>query len=54
MIPYLLRRTFLLLVSLLVASVLIFLLLRLLPGDVATTIGGLRATPARAVGSFEP
>lgn len=47
MIRYLLRRTLLLLVSLFVASVLIFLLLRLLPGDVATTIGGLRATPAQ-------
>ena len=47
MIRYLLRRTVLLLVSLFVASVLIFLLLRLLPGDVATTIGGLRATPAQ-------
>ncbi|HJP75089.1 MAG TPA: ABC transporter permease [Pseudonocardiaceae bacterium] len=45
MIRYLLRRTLLLLVSLFVASVLIFLLLRLLPGDVATTVGGLRATP---------
>lgn len=45
MIRYLLRRTLLLLFSLFVASVLIFLLLRLLPGDVATTIGGLRATP---------
>ena len=47
MIRYLLRRTLLLLVALFVASVLIFLLLRLLPGDVATTIGGLRATPAQ-------
>ncbi len=47
MIRYLLRRTLLLLVSLFVASVLIFLLLRLLPGDVATTIGGLRATPGQ-------
>jgi peptide/nickel transport system permease protein len=47
MIRYLLRRTVLLLVSLFVASVLIFLLLRLLPGDVATTIGGLRATPGQ-------
>ncbi|MCT9080350.1 ABC transporter permease [Streptomyces fulvoviolaceus] len=44
---YLLRRAGLLVVSLLAASVLIFLVLRLLPGDVAQTIGGIRATPAQ-------
>lgn len=44
---YLLRRAGLLLVSLLAASVLIFLVLRLLPGDVAQTIGGIKATPAQ-------
>ncbi|MFC9842531.1 ABC transporter permease [Streptomyces sp. NPDC060223] len=42
---YLLRRAGLLAVSLLAASVLIFLVLRLLPGDVAQTIGGIKATP---------
>ncbi|MFF4835400.1 ABC transporter permease [Streptomyces sp. NPDC001315] len=44
---YLLRRAGLLLVSLFAASVLIFLVLRLLPGDVAQTIGGIKATPAQ-------
>lgn len=44
---YLLRRAGLLVVSLLAASVLIFLVLRLLPGDVAQTIGGIKATPAQ-------
>lgn len=47
MLWYGLRRFALLVVSALVASVLIFALLRLLPGDVATTIGGLKATPAQ-------
>ncbi|MBL7498485.1 ABC transporter permease [Frankia sp. CNm7] len=41
----LLRRFGLLALSLLVASVLVFLLLRLLPGDVAQVIAGTRATP---------
>jgi peptide/nickel transport system permease protein len=36
-----------LLVALLVASVVIFLLLRLLPGDLAGVIGGVEATPER-------
>lgn len=44
---YLLRRSALLLVSLFAASVLTFLALRLLPGDVAQTIGGIKATPAQ-------
>ncbi|UOZ03323.1 ABC transporter permease [Amycolatopsis sp. WQ 127309] len=42
---FLLRRTGLLVVALAIASVLVFVLLRLLPGDVAATIGGLRASP---------
>ncbi|MDS0135803.1 MULTISPECIES: ABC transporter permease [unclassified Amycolatopsis] len=41
---FLLRRTGLLVVALAIASVLVFVLLRLLPGDVAATIGGFRAT----------
>ncbi|MFF3371561.1 ABC transporter permease [Streptomyces sp. NPDC002680] len=44
---YLLRRAGLLVLSLLAASVLIFLVLRLLPGDIAQTIGGIKATPAQ-------
>jgi peptide/nickel transport system permease protein len=44
---YLVRRVALLALALLAASVLIFLVLRLLPGDVAQTIGGIRATPAQ-------
>jgi peptide/nickel transport system permease protein len=44
---YVLRRVGLLLVSLVVASVIVFGLLRLLPGDVAATIGGIRASPAQ-------
>ncbi|MGW2032972.1 ABC transporter permease [Streptomyces sp. NPDC001356] len=44
---YVLRRAALLVVSLLAASVLIFLVLRLLPGDIAQTIGGIKATPAQ-------
>jgi peptide/nickel transport system permease protein len=44
---YVVRRAALLLLSLLAASVLIFLLLRLLPGDAAQSIAGLRATPAQ-------
>ncbi|MBA2945587.1 ABC transporter permease [Streptomyces himalayensis] len=44
---YVLRRAGLLVVSLFAASVLIFLVLRLLPGDVAQTIGGIKATPTQ-------
>ncbi|MCX4096947.1 ABC transporter permease [Nocardia sp. alder85J] len=44
---FLLRRTGLLVVSLAVASIVVFALLRLLPGDVATTIGGINYTPAQ-------
>jgi len=43
MIWFLLRRFGLLLAALLVASVIIFSLLRLLPGDLAATIGGIDA-----------
>lgn len=45
MIRFILGRTLLLLVGLLVASLLIFLALRVLPGDVAQVIGGTKATP---------
>ncbi|MET9100129.1 ABC transporter permease [Streptomyces antibioticus] len=44
---FLLHRAALLVVSLLAASVMVFLALRLLPGDVAQTIGGIKATPAQ-------
>ncbi|HVV07811.1 ABC transporter permease [Amycolatopsis sp.] len=44
---YAVRRVALLLVSLAVASVIVFALLRLLPGDVAATIGGIQASPAQ-------
>lgn len=47
MIWFLLRRFGLLLAALLVASVIIFSLLRLLPGDLAATIGGIEASPER-------
>ncbi|RJO70708.1 ABC transporter permease [Nocardia panacis] len=47
MLWYSLRRVGLLVLSMLVAGVLIFGMLRLLPGDVATTIGGIHATPAQ-------
>lgn len=47
MIWFCVRRFGLLLVALFVASVIIFSLLRLLPGDLAATIGGLEATPER-------
>jgi len=47
MIWFVLRRFGLLLVALLVASVIIFSLLRLLPGDLAATIGGIEASPER-------
>ncbi|MFF0501479.1 ABC transporter permease [Nocardia aobensis] len=45
MAVFLVRRSALLLISLVVASILVFGLLRLLPGDVATTIGGIEAGP---------
>jgi peptide/nickel transport system permease protein len=46
-IRYTLTRLALLLVGLLVASVLIFLTLRVLPGDIAQVIGGTNASPAQ-------
>jgi peptide/nickel transport system permease protein len=42
---FLVRRLGLLLVALLVASVIVFALLRLIPGDLAVVIGGIEATP---------
>ena len=45
MIRYTLTRLALLLLGLLVASVLIFLTLRVLPGDVAQLIAGTNSTP---------
>ncbi|WP_296193648.1 ABC transporter permease [uncultured Microbacterium sp.] len=45
MIRYALTRGALLIAGLLVASVLIFVALRVLPGDIAQTIGGTSATP---------
>lgn len=47
MIRYTLTRTALLLLGLLVASVLIFLTLRVLPGDIAQLIAGTSSTPAQ-------
>ncbi|MCR8526385.1 ABC transporter permease, partial [Escherichia coli] len=44
---YVLRRLGLLLVAIVVASIVIFLLLHLLPGDLARVIGGTQASPAR-------
>lgn len=44
---FVIRRLALLVVAFFVASVLIFLLLRLLPGDLATAIGGVDASPER-------
>jgi peptide/nickel transport system permease protein len=46
-IRYTLTRLVLLVVGLLVASVLIFLALRVLPGDIATLIAGTNSTPAQ-------
>jgi peptide/nickel transport system permease protein len=46
-IRYTLTRLALLVVGLLVASVLIFLALRVLPGDIATLIAGTNSTPAQ-------
>jgi peptide/nickel transport system permease protein len=47
MAVFLVRRTALFVASLLAASVLIFLLLRLLSGDMAQVIAGVQATPAQ-------
>jgi len=44
---YVLRRLGLLLVAIVVASIVIFLLLRLMPGDLARVIGGTQASPDR-------
>src|SRR3954451_22921086 len=60
MLPYLLRRLAFLVVSLVVAMIVIFVLLRLLPGDPANALLSVNATPdqiaaARAqVGSDQP
>nr|WP_072341472.1 ABC transporter permease [Devosia enhydra] len=60
MLAYTLRRTLILIVSLFVAAVVLFVLLRLLPGDPANALLGVGATPqqieaARAqVGSDQP
>ncbi|WP_157195575.1 ABC transporter permease, partial [Nocardia tenerifensis] len=45
MLWYVMRRAGLFVLSLAVASVLVFALLRLLPGDVAATVAGIQATP---------
>jgi peptide/nickel transport system permease protein len=42
---YIVRRLGLLLLAIVVASIVVFLLLRLLPGDLAKVIGGTQATP---------
>ncbi|MET0144358.1 MAG: ABC transporter permease [Ilumatobacteraceae bacterium] len=44
---YVVRRLGLLLVAIVVTSIIVFLLLRLLPGDLATVIGGTQASPDR-------
>ncbi len=44
---YVLRRLGLLVVAVFVASIVIFLLLRLLPGDLAQVLGGTQASPAQ-------
>ena len=60
MLPYLLRRSAFLVISLVVAMIVIFVLLRLLPGDPANALLSIDATPeqiaaARAqVGSDQP
>ncbi|MEO9296813.1 ABC transporter permease [Devosia alba] len=60
MLAYTLRRTLILIISLFVAAVVLFVLLRLLPGDPANALLGVGATPqqieaARAqVGSDQP
>lgn len=53
MIRYALTRLALLLLGLLVASVLIFLTLRVLPGDVAQLIAGTNSTPEQVAGIRE-
>lgn len=45
MLPYVLRRIALFVVGLLVTTILVFTVLRILPGDVAQVIGGIKATP---------
>src|SRR4051812_21542170 len=42
---YLLRRLGLLVLAVLIASIVIFLLLQLLPGDLAQVLGGTQASP---------
>src|SRR5215217_2719168 len=44
---YVLRRLGLLLVAIVVASIVIFVMLRLMPGDLARVIGGTQASPDR-------
>jgi peptide/nickel transport system permease protein len=44
---YVVRRLGLLLLAIVVTSIVVFLLLRLLPGDLAKVIGGTQATPAQ-------
>ncbi len=53
MIRYTLTRLALLLLGLFVASVLIFLTLRVLPGDVAQLIAGTNSTPEQVAGIRE-
>ena len=53
MIRYTLTRTALLLLGLFVASVLIFLTLRVLPGDIAQLIAGVNSTPEQVAGIRE-
>lgn len=45
MVPYVLRRLGLFVVGLLVMTALVFVILRVLPGDVAQVIAGIKATP---------
>lgn len=45
MFPFVLRRLGLFVVGLLVTTVVVFVVLRVLPGDVAQIIGGIKATP---------
>lgn len=47
MFAYLLRRLSTAVVAVLVSSILLFVLLRLLPGDIAQVLGGTQATPER-------
>ena len=49
MIAFLVRRMVLFVLSLFVASIIIFVLLRLVPGDLAHVLGGINATPERLV-----